>query len=571
MSFNEIPLIGNDHSDETRNIINLMVQVINNRGIEILSDSAFLNWLHENGVKHLGEWSNAKEYDRQSVVIHEGKSYTSKKQVPAGIDILNEEFWVLTGNYNAQIENYRKETERVSKDLLLKSDKIYVDTELGKKTGIYDEDLIFNIPSDFNDLDSAIKYINRNHLMINTNIIINIEQGHRPELSVKLNGGSSKNITLTSDNDVVYISDVLTDSNTLIDLYNHDGFTLDCLIDMEGKGNHGIFMAENSYIKVNPGKGIMNAGNCGLYARSGSTAYAEESIFTGASAIDTNVGAGITSWGAIVNASGADVSNSGYYGCRAAHGGVLDFDNGKADNCGRHGIRASQNGNVTCRESTAKNSGTHGIYALDTSFINARQSDVSGSKETGYFAQSGSNINAFSGIANNCNIGVSAQQGSTVNFYSGTSNSCKQKNIEALNNAAIEAKNFKSDSQAFTCVHAMESSIINIQACRIENSVGNAIKAELSSRVNASVSNILKNGGTNKSAHGVISDKGSEVVLFNANVVTSGGLDLYINNGSRIIANECNTTLSGGSNKPNIEDCSPTAFNQMWQRGTIYA
>ena len=51
MSFNKIPLIGNQHSDETRNIINLMVQVINNRGLEILSDSAFLNWLDKNNFK----------------------------------------------------------------------------------------------------------------------------------------------------------------------------------------------------------------------------------------------------------------------------------------------------------------------------------------------------------------------------------------------------------------------------------------------------------------------------------------------------------------------------------------
>lgn len=110
MSFNKIPLIGNEHSEETRNIINLMVQIINNRGIEILSDSAFLTWLDENGVKHQGEWDNAKEYDRLSVVLHEGSSYTSKKQVPVGIDILNEEFWVLTGNYNAQIDHYQQQT-----------------------------------------------------------------------------------------------------------------------------------------------------------------------------------------------------------------------------------------------------------------------------------------------------------------------------------------------------------------------------------------------------------------------------------------------------------------------------
>ena len=117
MSFNKIPLIGNEHSDETRNIINLMVQVINNRGIEILSESGFLTWLDENGVKHQGEWDESKEYDRLSVVLYEGNSYTSVKSVPVGIDILNEEFWVVTGNYDAQIEYYRQDVRNLDKKL----------------------------------------------------------------------------------------------------------------------------------------------------------------------------------------------------------------------------------------------------------------------------------------------------------------------------------------------------------------------------------------------------------------------------------------------------------------------
>src|SRR5699024_2925059 len=32
-----------------------MIDVINNRGVEILSDEAFLTWLYENGIKHQEE------------------------------------------------------------------------------------------------------------------------------------------------------------------------------------------------------------------------------------------------------------------------------------------------------------------------------------------------------------------------------------------------------------------------------------------------------------------------------------------------------------------------------------
>lgn len=48
------------------------------------------------------EWDREREYESLTVVMHYGSSYTSKKAVPSGVDILNTEYWVLTGNYNAQ-------------------------------------------------------------------------------------------------------------------------------------------------------------------------------------------------------------------------------------------------------------------------------------------------------------------------------------------------------------------------------------------------------------------------------------------------------------------------------------
>lgn len=57
------------------------------------------------------EWSSANSYEALEIVTHEGNSYTSKIPVPVGIDISNGQYWVLTGNYNAQVESYRKEVE----------------------------------------------------------------------------------------------------------------------------------------------------------------------------------------------------------------------------------------------------------------------------------------------------------------------------------------------------------------------------------------------------------------------------------------------------------------------------
>ena len=55
------------------------------------------------------EWSSANSYEPLEIVIHEGNSYTSKTFVPVGIDISDPRYWALTGNYNAQVEQYRQE------------------------------------------------------------------------------------------------------------------------------------------------------------------------------------------------------------------------------------------------------------------------------------------------------------------------------------------------------------------------------------------------------------------------------------------------------------------------------
>lgn len=62
------------------------------------------------------EWDNQRTYEPLTIVIHNGNSYTSRQYVPAGIDINNTDFWTLTGNYNAQIEQYRQETQRAQQE-----------------------------------------------------------------------------------------------------------------------------------------------------------------------------------------------------------------------------------------------------------------------------------------------------------------------------------------------------------------------------------------------------------------------------------------------------------------------
>ena len=60
--------------------------------------------------KIMGEWNKALQYEALSVVTYMGNSFTSKVPVPSNVEITDGKYWVNTGNYNAQVEAYRKET-----------------------------------------------------------------------------------------------------------------------------------------------------------------------------------------------------------------------------------------------------------------------------------------------------------------------------------------------------------------------------------------------------------------------------------------------------------------------------
>ena len=63
----------------------------------------------------MGEWDNSKNYEPLSIVTFLGNSYTSKNFVTNGKrPDQNPDLWAVTGNYNAQVDNYREETRQVS-------------------------------------------------------------------------------------------------------------------------------------------------------------------------------------------------------------------------------------------------------------------------------------------------------------------------------------------------------------------------------------------------------------------------------------------------------------------------
>ena len=74
------------------------------------------------------QWDETKQttYEPLTIVLYQGNSYTSKQYVPVGIDITNEEFWANTGNYNAQVEQYRQEVQQFDARITKNANEINV-------------------------------------------------------------------------------------------------------------------------------------------------------------------------------------------------------------------------------------------------------------------------------------------------------------------------------------------------------------------------------------------------------------------------------------------------------------
>ena len=63
------------------------------------------------------EWNNLREYEPLTIVTYQGTAYTSRKTVPVGTALSNTDYWVVTGNYNAQVESYRQEVAELDDDV----------------------------------------------------------------------------------------------------------------------------------------------------------------------------------------------------------------------------------------------------------------------------------------------------------------------------------------------------------------------------------------------------------------------------------------------------------------------
>lgn len=105
------------------------------------------------------EWDNSAPYEPLTIVLWQGNSYTSRQHVPAGVEITDEQYWANTGNYNAQIEQYRQDVRnlggRVSKnetDIIENADDIATVNGNLAILGITDEASARNVRKEIDDV-----------------------------------------------------------------------------------------------------------------------------------------------------------------------------------------------------------------------------------------------------------------------------------------------------------------------------------------------------------------------------------------------------------------------------------
>lgn len=86
------------------------------------------------------EWDKTGTYEPLTIVLYQGNSFTSRQFVPVGIEITNQEFWANTGNYNAQIEQYRKDVADVNDKISTANANISkINTQIGEINAQIDE------------------------------------------------------------------------------------------------------------------------------------------------------------------------------------------------------------------------------------------------------------------------------------------------------------------------------------------------------------------------------------------------------------------------------------------------
>ncbi len=255
------------------------------------------------------------------------------------------------------------------------------------------ENKVFRIPSEFSTLQRALDEA-RKYQPHTFTISVVIETGHQITDGAILNQTDLSFVEIQCEDAIAKISATFPDNKDILFGSGTRMPTLNCLFDMEGRSGSGVRAVVGSQIQIRAGAGVKNAGKWGLLVDHGSSAYAANSIWTGASS------GGIFANTSVVSAIDADVSDSDI-GVYAGSGASVNFRGGKARNT-RIGLSANLSSEIDATYRGTPGTETH------------RKTDVSNASEYGIFARNLARVVFIYGIASNCNRAILAHNGASV-------------------------------------------------------------------------------------------------------------------------------------------------------------
>jgi hypothetical protein len=491
-----------------------------------------------------------------------------------------------TGAVATTVQNQLRKEHFVS-DFSTLEDAITAATGLFKL--LVNDNLTVRIPTDSANLQTAVDCLSPNNPHIT--ITLNIESGHSPQSGCTVINGDYSQFRITATDAEVVLSPLFGISSAyFVRGENARMPRLECLVNANSRTSEGYSAYYGSTGYVAPGCGIKNAYNNGLAAYGASMVHAENTIWTGC-ATNGATGAGLTSWGSIIYADGADVSDSNYYGAQAAHGGILNFDSGRADRCFRYGLRGSDGGYISADSATANDCGIvgnplavgYGFYAFNNSFIAARDASATGCASRGVVAAGSSIIHAKGGTFTAAQeTGCFASDGSIIDAYGANVSNCKKYGIWASTSSSIAADALVAtgcgtgvNDAAVLCEKAAR---VSVGAGNLANCVGIAVFVQNAGAVNAigatltgagnraafcasgSSLNVSNATATGAGVEGIRVAAGSNANIQSSNFqrgVSTATTDIIVDNGSFINA----AGATGGTNQ---------AVNTLTAEGVIF-